>query len=58
MPWPETYRVLDANGNLITGGVTAANAVLTDVIDAIQRLKADATATRMRTDSGWFVERE
>jgi len=52
------FRVLDANGELITDGVTERNANLLDVLEAIQRLERNPAAERERTPDGWIVERE
>lgn len=52
------YRVLGADGEIITGGVTQENVSLLDVLEAIQRLKQDPTKQQERTPDGWTVERE
>jgi hypothetical protein len=55
---PVTYRVLDADGELITGGVTERNVPLLDVSAAMRRLKENPETDRERTPDGWTVERE
>lgn len=53
-----SFRVLDAHGELITGGVTRKNASVLDVMQAIERLESDPTKQRERTQDGWVIERE
>lgn len=53
-----SYRVLDASGELITGGVTRESASVLDVFEAIQRLELAPDKQRERTPDGWIVERE
>lgn len=55
---PARFRVLAADGEIITGGVTESNATLLDVMEAIQRLKERPEAQRERTPHGWTIERE
>lgn len=52
------FRVLDADGNLIVGGVTRDTANFLDVLEAIQCLEEDPSKQQERTPDGWTVERE